>query len=55
MRTVEQCESSASMSISEEMQRTTMTMQMKIEAMQKDIDAVQMRMTNGGKMNWNYL
>ncbi|KAI8573141.1 hypothetical protein RHMOL_Rhmol01G0255900 [Rhododendron molle] len=36
-------------------ERTTMTMQMKIEAMQKDIDAVQMRMTNGGKMNWNYL
>ncbi|KAI8536309.1 hypothetical protein RHMOL_Rhmol10G0247500 [Rhododendron molle] len=39
----------------EEMQRTTITMQMKIEAMQKEIDAVQMRMTNGGKMNWNYL
>ncbi|KAI8535603.1 hypothetical protein RHMOL_Rhmol10G0186800 [Rhododendron molle] len=55
VRTVEQCESSTSMTITEEMQRTTITMQMKIEAMQKEIDAVQMRMTNGGKMNWNYL
>ncbi|KAG5532523.1 hypothetical protein RHGRI_026969 [Rhododendron griersonianum] len=53
VRTVEQCESSASMTMSEEMQRTTITMQMKIEAMQKGIDAV--RMTNGGKMNRNYL
>ncbi|KAG5546638.1 hypothetical protein RHGRI_018722 [Rhododendron griersonianum] len=43
------------MSISEEMQRTTITMQMKIEAMQKELDAMQMRMRNGGKMNWNYL
>ncbi|KAG5517183.1 hypothetical protein RHGRI_037820 [Rhododendron griersonianum] len=60
VRTVEQCESSVSMSISEEMQRTTITMQMqrttitmqmKIEAMQKEIDAMQMRMRNGGKMN----
>ncbi|KAF7151073.1 hypothetical protein RHSIM_Rhsim02G0156200 [Rhododendron simsii] len=33
MTTVEQCESTASMSISEEMQRTSITMQMKIEAM----------------------
>ncbi|KAI8536801.1 hypothetical protein RHMOL_Rhmol10G0285200 [Rhododendron molle] len=53
VRTVEQCESSVFMSISEEMQRTTMTMQMKIEALQKEIDSMQMR--NGGKMNWNYL
>ncbi|XP_058211963.1 uncharacterized protein LOC131324146 isoform X1 [Rhododendron vialii] len=55
VRTVEQCESSASMSISEEMQRTTITMQMKIEAMQKEIDAMRKRMRNEGKMNWNYL
>ncbi|KAG5549321.1 hypothetical protein RHGRI_014615 [Rhododendron griersonianum] len=55
VRTVEQCESSASMTISEEMQRTTITMQMKIEAMQKEIDAMLMRVRNGGKMNWNYL
>ncbi|KAF7129001.1 hypothetical protein RHSIM_Rhsim10G0164200 [Rhododendron simsii] len=55
VRTVEQCGSSASMSISEEMQRTSITMQMKIEAMQKEIDAMQMRIRNGGKMNWNYL
>ncbi|KAG5546637.1 hypothetical protein RHGRI_018722 [Rhododendron griersonianum] len=55
VRTVEQCESSVAMSISEEMQRTTITMQMKIEAMQKELDAMQMRMRNGGKMNWNYL
>ncbi|KAG5542078.1 hypothetical protein RHGRI_021808 [Rhododendron griersonianum] len=60
VRIVEQCESSVSMSISEEMQRTTITMQMqrttitmqmKIEAMQKEIDAMQMRMRNGGEMN----
>ncbi|KAI8530099.1 hypothetical protein RHMOL_Rhmol11G0029100 [Rhododendron molle] len=51
VRTVKQCESSASMTISEEMQRTTITMQMKIEAMQKEIDAMQMRVRNGGKMN----
>ncbi|KAG5555950.1 hypothetical protein RHGRI_006559 [Rhododendron griersonianum] len=44
VRTVEQCESSASMTMSEEMQRTTIAMQMKIEAMQKDFDAMQMRM-----------
>ncbi|KAG5565031.1 hypothetical protein RHGRI_001045 [Rhododendron griersonianum] len=43
------------MTISEEMQRTTITMQMKIEAMQKEFDAMQMRVRNGGKMNWNYL
>ncbi|KAG5532345.1 hypothetical protein RHGRI_026842 [Rhododendron griersonianum] len=43
VRTVEQCESSASMTMSEEMQRTTIAMQMKIEAMQKDFDAMQMR------------
>ncbi|KAI8538711.1 hypothetical protein RHMOL_Rhmol09G0125500 [Rhododendron molle] len=49
VRTVEQCESSTFMTISEEMQRTTITMQMKIEAMRKEIDAVQMRMTNGGE------
>ncbi|KAG5544579.1 hypothetical protein RHGRI_017119 [Rhododendron griersonianum] len=55
VRTVQQCESSASMTISEEMQRTTITMQMKIEAMQKEFDAMQMRVRNGGKMNWNYL
>ncbi|XP_058215611.1 uncharacterized protein LOC131326758 [Rhododendron vialii] len=55
VRIVEQCESSVSMSISEEMQKTTITMQMKIEAMQKEVDGMQMRMTNGGKMNWNYL
>ncbi|KAE9444566.1 hypothetical protein C3L33_23536, partial [Rhododendron williamsianum] len=55
VRTVEQCESSASMTMSEEMQRTTITMQMKIEAMQKDFDAMQMRVRNGGKFNWNYL
>ncbi|KAG5516104.1 hypothetical protein RHGRI_036971 [Rhododendron griersonianum] len=54
VRTVQQCESSASMT-SEEMQRTTITMQMKIEAMQKKFDAMQMRVRNGGKMNWNYL
>ncbi|KAG5549320.1 hypothetical protein RHGRI_014615 [Rhododendron griersonianum] len=35
--------------------RTTITMQMKIEAMQKEIDAMLMRVRNGGKMNWNYL
>ncbi|KAF7147696.1 hypothetical protein RHSIM_Rhsim03G0122200 [Rhododendron simsii] len=39
--TVEQCESSVSMSISEEIQRTTIAMQIKIEAMQKEIDALQ--------------
>ncbi|KAI8550421.1 hypothetical protein RHMOL_Rhmol06G0105200 [Rhododendron molle] len=55
VRNVEQCESSTSMRISEDVQRTTITMQMKIEAMQKEIDAMQMRMRNGGKLNWNYL
>ncbi|KAI8542898.1 hypothetical protein RHMOL_Rhmol08G0175500 [Rhododendron molle] len=55
VRTVEQCESSASMSISKEMQRTTITMQLKIEAMQKEIDAMHRRLRNGGKMNGNYL
>ncbi|KAI8538411.1 hypothetical protein RHMOL_Rhmol09G0100900 [Rhododendron molle] len=55
VRTVEHCESSASMTITEEMQRATITMQMKIKAMQKEIDTMQMRVRNGGKMNWNYL
>ncbi|KAG5520926.1 hypothetical protein RHGRI_033474 [Rhododendron griersonianum] len=48
VRTVEQCESSASMTMSEEMQRTTIAMQMKIEAMQKDFDAMQMRKEDMG-------
>ncbi|XP_058186009.1 uncharacterized protein LOC131303251 isoform X2 [Rhododendron vialii] len=40
VRTIEQCESSVSMSISEEMQRTTITMKMKFEAIQKEIEAM---------------
>lgn len=49
----QRCESSLSMNISEELQMKTITMQMKIEAMEKEIHELyalkELQIRNGGK------
>ena len=60
LRTVEQqCESSSSMNISQELEKKSVTMQMKMEAMQKEIHELyaikELQIRNGGKLIGNCL